>query len=65
MPADMTAGQAFVEAVSDRFAQHAANVREAIDTADQLGDMATSDLFTEIVRGLDKSLYFLEAHLRS
>lgn len=64
LPADMAGGEAFVEAIADRFAQHAAKVREAIDTADQLGDMGTSDLFTEIVRGLDKSLYFLEAHLR-
>lgn len=65
MPAEMTSGQAFVEALADRFAQHAENVRAAIDTADELGDMGTSDLFTEVVRGLDKSLYFLEAHLRS
>ncbi len=64
IPLDMTGGEAFVRAIADRFAQHADGVREAIDTADQLGDMATSDLFTEIVRGLDKSLYFLEAHLR-
>ncbi|NLF63589.1 MAG: DNA starvation/stationary phase protection protein Dps [Chloroflexi bacterium] len=64
IPIDMTGGEAFVEALAERFAQHAEGVREAIDTADQLGDMATSDLFTEIVRGLDKSLYFLEAHLR-
>lgn len=65
MPVEMTSGQSFVEALADRFAQHAENVRAAIDTADQLGDMGTSDLFTEVVRGLDKSLYFLEAHLRS
>jgi starvation-inducible DNA-binding protein len=65
LPAEMAGGEAFVEAIADRFAKHAEGVREAIDTADQLGDMGTSDLFTEIVRGLDKSLYFLEAHLRS
>jgi len=64
LPADMTGGEAFVEAIAERFGQHAESVRAAIDTADELGDMATSDLFTEVVRGLDKSLYFLEAHLR-
>ena len=64
IPADMTSGEAFVEAIAERFAQHAEGVRAGIDAADELGDMATSDLFTEVVRGLDKSLYFLEAHLR-
>jgi starvation-inducible DNA-binding protein len=65
IPVDMASGEAFVEGIAARFAQHAENVRAAIDTADELGDMATSDLFTEVVRGLDKGLYFLEAHLRS
>lgn len=64
LPVQMSGGQEFVEALSDCYAQYAAEVRAAIDTSEQLGDMGTSDLFTEIVRGLDKSLYFLEAHLR-
>ena len=63
-PADITEGEAFVEAMAERFADYAASTREAIDTTEKLGDMGTSDLFTEIVRGVDKSLYFLEAHLR-
>ena len=39
--------------------------RAAIDTSNNLGDAATADLFVEIVRGLDKGLWFLEAHLQS
>jgi starvation-inducible DNA-binding protein len=39
--------------------------RRAIDDTDELGDTVTSDLFTEIVRQLDKDLYFLEAHLQA
>ena len=40
-----------------------AAVREAIETADsELGDMDTSDLFTEISRAIDKQLWFVEAH---
>jgi len=33
--------------------------------AERPGDADTADLFTEVSRGLDKSLWFLEAHLQS
>ncbi len=36
----------------------------SIDAAEEAGDRDTSDLFTEISRGLDKSPWFLEAHLQ-
>ena len=29
----------------------------------QLGDAASADIFTEVVRGIDKWLWFVEAHL--
>ena len=54
-----------VEALAKRFAALAATTRKAIDTAEQAEDMDTADLFTEVSRGLDKSLWFLEAHLQS
>lgn len=57
-------GEEALTMLADRFASYGASTREAIDTTDDLGDMGTSDLFTEIVRGIDKSLYFLEAHLQ-
>ncbi|MDT8305378.1 MAG: DNA starvation/stationary phase protection protein Dps [Anaerolineae bacterium] len=63
--AELGSGEEFLEALIERYGSHANAVREAIDTTDELGDMGTSDLFTEVVRGLDKSLYFLEAHLRA
>lgn len=53
-----------VNALIERYAQVANSTREAIDTADEAGDQGTADLFTEVVRGLDKALYFLEAHLQ-
>lgn len=53
-----------VEALAERFATLAASTREAIDTAEEAQDMDTADLFTEVSRGLDKSLWFLEAHLQ-
>jgi starvation-inducible DNA-binding protein len=54
-----------VDALAKRFAALAATTRKAIDTAEQAEDMDTADLFTEVSRGLDKSLWFLEAHLQS
>ncbi len=53
-----------VDALAKRFAALAATTRKAIDTAEQAEDMGTADLFTEVSRGLDKSLWFLEAHLQ-
>jgi starvation-inducible DNA-binding protein len=53
-----------VQALVDRYAILAASSRTAIDTATEFGDADTADVFTEISRGLDKSLWFLEAHLQ-
>jgi starvation-inducible DNA-binding protein len=58
-------GMAHVEALAERFGALAASVRAAIDQADEAEDDATEDLFTEISRGIDKSLWFLEAHLQT
>jgi starvation-inducible DNA-binding protein len=48
-----------------RFAALAATSRSAIDATSELCDADTADLFTEISRGLDKSLWFLESHLQA
>ena len=63
-PATFFNGMASVEALVARYAALAASSRAAIDTADEADDKDTADLFTEISRGLDKSLWFLEAHLQ-
>jgi starvation-inducible DNA-binding protein len=55
----------YVRALADRVADVSNSAREAIDQADELEDQGTSDLFTEIVRTLDKDLYFLESHLQA
>ena len=64
-PPDATTGMQHVEALDVRYAALAATCRSAIDAASQLGDADTADLFTEISRGLDKSLWFLESHLQA
>lgn len=53
------------EAMADRYAALAASMRQATDTADDQGDADTADLFTEVSRGLDKALWFLESHLQT
>ncbi|MDX2043714.1 MAG: DNA starvation/stationary phase protection protein Dps [Acidobacteriota bacterium] len=64
-PATVIGGQQSLETLIDRYATLAASTREAIEASAKLGDADTSDLFTGISRGLDKSLWFLEAHLQA
>jgi starvation-inducible DNA-binding protein len=63
-PANVVKSNELVAALSDRFAALAKSTRAAIDETDELGDKDTADLFTGVSRGLDKSLWFLEAHLQ-
>jgi starvation-inducible DNA-binding protein len=53
-----------VDALAERYAALAASTRSAIEVAEGQHDAATADLFTEVSRRLDKSLWFLEAHLQ-
>jgi starvation-inducible DNA-binding protein len=64
-PPEATTGSQHVEALAERYAALAATCRSAIDAASELGDADTADLFTEISRSLDKSLWFLESHLQA
>lgn len=63
-PIDANEGLDSVKALVERYAAYAASTRSAIDEADKSGDQTTADLFTEVSRGIDKSLWFLEAHLQ-
>jgi starvation-inducible DNA-binding protein len=63
-PTDVTDSMPTVEALAERYAALGAETRQAIETADAQGDADTADLFTEVSRGLDKALWFLEAHLQ-
>jgi starvation-inducible DNA-binding protein len=61
-PLDISDGLAHVEALADAYAAFGKSVRKAIDESGKAGDADTSDLFTGISRGVDKSLWFIEAH---
>jgi starvation-inducible DNA-binding protein len=62
---DVTDSLPTVEALAERYAALARSTRQAIESADGLDDADTADLFTEVSRGLDKALWFLEAHLQT
>ncbi|MCU0239752.1 MAG: DNA starvation/stationary phase protection protein Dps [Pyrinomonadaceae bacterium] len=63
-PLEITDGVAHVEALSDALATFGKLVRANIDEANDLGDADTGDLFTEVSRGIDKMLWFVEAHIQ-
>jgi starvation-inducible DNA-binding protein len=58
-------GVRHVEALSSAIAAFNAEARKAIDETAALGDAVSADMFTEITRGLDKQLWFIEAHNQS
>jgi starvation-inducible DNA-binding protein len=64
-PAKTVDGRSHVEALSSALATFGKSARKAIDTANELDDLDTADLFTEISRGIDKWLWFVEAHVQS
>jgi starvation-inducible DNA-binding protein len=61
-PLDIFDGEDHVEALSSALAAFGGACREAIETTDDLGDADTADILTEISRGIDKWLWFVEAH---
>lgn len=63
-PADVVDWRAHVRAMQDALATFGRGARKAIDDAAALQDADTADLFTEISRGVDKSLWMVEAHVQ-
>jgi starvation-inducible DNA-binding protein len=55
--------EAHADALSSAIAAFNKLARKAIDETDSLGDAITADMLTQITRGLDKQLWFVEAHL--
>ncbi len=52
-----------VKKMVEKYALIAESMRNSIEVSEKLGDKATADLFTEVSRGIDKGLWFLESHL--
>ncbi len=64
-PLGISEGLAHVDAVVTALSAYGHEIRESIDEADDLGDAGTADLFTEVSRGTDKWLWFVEAHIQA
>lgn len=64
-PAKTVDGRSHVEALSSVLAAFGNAARKAINDTNELRDLDTADLFTEISRGVDKWLWFVEAHLQA
>jgi starvation-inducible DNA-binding protein len=63
-PTDIYKVKDHLEALVERYGAVANSVRHAIDESAEAGDATTSDIFTAASSTLDKSLWFLEAHLQ-
>jgi len=61
-PLTASMGSAHVAALSDALAAFGRAVRIGIEEMNGLEDAASADILTEIVRGVDKWLWFVEAH---
>jgi len=63
-PGDLIAGSAHVLAVTERMAPYAAALRASITHASDVEDAGTAAVYTDIVRGVEKRLWGLEAYLQ-
>jgi starvation-inducible DNA-binding protein len=64
-PLDITSGKKHVAELARAIAFYGELIRKAIDTSTQLKDAGTADIFTEVSRGSDMNLWFVEAHEQS
>jgi starvation-inducible DNA-binding protein len=64
-PLDIADGMAHVEAVARALSTFGREARMTIEETNALDDADTADIFTEISRGIDKWLWFVEAHTQA
>jgi starvation-inducible DNA-binding protein len=64
-PLVLSSGEDHVKALSDVLGQFSGKAREAIDELEELGDPDSMDILTEVSRGVDKWLWFVEAHAQT
>ncbi len=61
-PLGLATGAEHVAALSDALAEFSRTVRLGIEEMNELEDAGSADILTEISRGVDKWLWFVEAH---
>jgi starvation-inducible DNA-binding protein len=63
-PLEISESEDHVDALSSALAAFGKVTRQDIDKLQQIGDADTADMLTDISRGIDKWLWFVEAHLQ-
>ena len=61
-PLGLTTGAEHVAALSDALAEFGRTARVGIEEMNELEDAGSADILTEISRGVDKWLWFVESH---
>jgi starvation-inducible DNA-binding protein len=61
-PLTLSTGEEHVAALSDALSEFGRSARVGIEESNELGDADSADILTEISRGVDKWLWFVEAH---
>ncbi len=61
-PLVLTSGALHVAALSDALAMFGRSVRMGIEEMNDLNDAGSADILTEVSRGIDQWLWFVEAH---
>jgi len=64
-PLAISEGLAHIDAVVNALSTFGYEIRGSIAEAEELDDAGTADLFTEVSRGIDKWLWFVEAHIQA
>ena len=64
-PPALSTGEEHVAALSDSLSAFGRTVRVGIEEMNELEDAVSADILTEITRGIDQWLWFVEAHQQS
>ena len=64
-PVALSEGHSHIEYLSDTLSGAGAQIQKGINSCNEVRDADTADILTEISRGIDKHLWFVEAHLQA
>jgi starvation-inducible DNA-binding protein len=64
-PLNLATGKSHIEALATSLASYGELIRGMVSRTAEMGDQATSDILTEVLRGTDKWLWMLETHIQS
>lgn len=56
-------GKHHIKTLVDRYSEYTRLIRHAVNEAEKVDDPATEDVYTEILRGTELDMWFLESHL--